>query len=238
MASLSASSSIRVGLIQFPGSNCDADCIHAFQRYLDVSLLPVWHQESELPPSLDALILPGGFSYGDYLRGGALASHARIMPEIKQFASRGGAIIGICNGFQILTEMGLLPGVLLKNRNGQFICQTANLAVGPGPSVYQKQLAARVLQVPIAHGEGRYFLAADQLKRVEAEGQVVFRYANEQGEVLDSVNPNGSSCNIAGLVSGNGKILGMMPHPERATDRLVGGSDDGLAILKAFLESF
>jgi len=236
MARLSVSNQIRVGLIQFPGSNCDADCFHAFQRYLDIDLIPVWHQESDLP-ALDALILPGGFSYGDYLRGGALASHASIMPEIRAFAKKGGSIIGICNGFQILTEMGLLPGVLLKNRDGKFICRSVNLAVEAGPSVYQQSLGGQKLQIPIAHGEGNYFLAPDELRRIEGEGQVVFRYADANGVVDDKSNPNGSSGNIAGLVSSNGRILGMMPHPERATDRLVGGSDDGLSILRVFIES-
>lgn len=236
MARLGESSEIRVGLIQFPGSNCDADCFHAFQRYLNIKLLPVWHQEPNLPP-LDALILPGGFSYGDYLRGGALASHARIMPEIRDFAKKGGAIIGICNGFQILTEMELLPGVLLKNRDGKFICQEVNLKVESGSSVYQKSLAGKTLQIPIAHGEGRYFVPDNQLRRIQDEGQVVFRYADSEGRVDESTNPNGASGNIAGVVSANGKILGMMPHPERAADRLLGGSDDGLAVLRAFLES-
>ena len=236
MARLSVSDQIRVGLIQFPGSNCDADCFHAFQRYLGVRLIPVWHQESDLP-ALDALILPGGFSYGDYLRGGALASHARVMPKIREFASHGGAILGICNGFQILTEMGLLPGTLLKNRDGQFICQDTDLVVSSGSSIYQHSLAGRKLRVPIAHGEGRYFLPPEELRRIEGEGQVAFRYADSQGQVTEASNPNGSSSNIAGVVSANGKILGMMPHPERATDQLVGGSDDGLAILRAFLES-
>ncbi|MFW7378268.1 MAG: phosphoribosylformylglycinamidine synthase subunit PurQ [Oligoflexus sp.] len=235
MARLGESSEIRVGLIQFPGSNCDADCFHAFQRYLNINLLPVWHQEPNLPP-LDALILPGGFSYGDYLRGGALASHARIMPEIRDFAKKGGAIIGICNGFQILTEMGLLPGVLLKNRDGKFICQDVDLKVEPGSSVYQRSLAGQTLRIPIAHGEGRYFVTDDELRRINSEGQVVFRYS-ANGRVDETTNPNGSSGNIAGVVSANGKILGMMPHPERAADRLLGGSDDGLAVLRAFVES-
>lgn len=236
MARLSVSDQIRVGLIQFPGSNCDADCFRAFQRYFDINLIPIWHQESELPP-LDALIIPGGFSYGDYLRGGALASHAKIMPQVRDFASRGGAILGICNGFQILTEMGLLPGILLKNRDSKFICQNVQLLVSPGPSAYQQKLAGQTLKMPIAHGEGRYFVQEEELKRLEDEGLIVFRYADAKGRVHDECNPNGAAANIAGLVSANGKILGMMPHPERATDRLVGGSDDGLAILKAFLES-
>jgi phosphoribosylformylglycinamidine synthase len=234
MARLSASGEIRVGLVQFPGSNCDADCLDVFKRYLEVPLIPIWHQETKLPP-VDAILLPGGFSYGDYLRGGALASHARIMPEVRQFAHKGGPILGICNGFQILTEMGLLPGALLGNQQGRFVCADVHLAVAEGASHYHQTLQGQLLRVPVAHGEGRYFLAPDDYQNLQDKGQILFQYATAQGECTPAANPNGSVANIAGVVSENGKILGMMPHPERAADQLVGGSADGLVLLKAFL---
>ncbi len=237
MANKSVFGDVRVGLLQYPGSNCDADCLDVFARYLDISLIPIWHTEHALP-KLDALILPGGFSYGDYLRAGALAGHAKITPSIREFAKAGGSVIGICNGFQILTEMGLLPGTLLKNASGRFICRQVHLNVAEGASLYSKALSSSgSLTMPIAHGEGRYFIDDDGLERLRGEGQVAFRYSDENGELSDQTNPNGSIDHIAGIVSTNGRVLGMMPHPERAVDTLIGGSQDGLSILKTFLQS-
>lgn len=223
----------RIGLIQFPGSNCDADCVDAFKRLFDIDIQLVWHEAHELP-ALDGVILPGGFSYGDYLRGGALASCSPIMGAVKTFAAKGGPIIGICNGFQVLTESQLLPGILLKNASQTFICQYAYLKVAKGNSGYHQRLQGRLYKVPIAHGEGRYFVPADQLKALQDKGQILFQYADEQGNVNESTSPNGAVANIAGIVSENGRILGMMPHPERASDVLL-GSNDGQPILEAFL---
>lgn len=223
----------RIGLIQFPGSNCDADCVDAFKRLFDIDIQLVWHEAHELP-ALDGVILPGGFSYGDYLRGGALASCSPIMGAVKTFASKGGPIIGICNGFQVLTESQLLPGTLLKNASQTFICQYAYLKVASGNSGYHQRLQGQIYKVPIAHGEGRYFVPADQLKALQDKGQILFQYADAEGNVNDSTSPNGAVANIAGIVSENGRILGMMPHPERASDVLL-GSNDGQPILEAFL---
>ncbi len=227
----------RIGLIQFPGSNCDADCIDTFQRHFQIPLTLISHTANELP-KLDGLILPGGFSYGDYLRGGALASHAKIMTQVKEFAGKGGAVIGICNGFQILTECQLLPGALLRNKNLKFICQTVNLKVAPGATGYHHNLAADITyRMPIAHGEGQFFVSTDEYKKLQDRGQVLFQYCDDDGHVTEAANPNGSVGNIAGIVSEDGRILGMMPHPERATDRLMGGSKQGLEIIRAFLAS-
>lgn len=223
----------RIGLVQFPGSNCDADCIDAMKRLFHIDLHLIWHDTVSLP-HLDGLILPGGFSYGDYLRGGALASCSKIMPAIKEFAAKGGSILGICNGFQVLTESHLLPGILLKNAQQSFICKNVHLAVAPGTSAYHQRLAGRSYKVPIAHGEGRYFLSQDELARLKDRGQILFQYANEQGQVSEKSNPNGAVDQIAGILSENGRILGMMPHPERASDQLL-GSEDGKFILEAFL---
>lgn len=226
-----------VGLIQFPGSNCDMDCVDTMRRHFGIETKLVWHTEAGLP-KLDAVILPGGFSYGDYLRSGALASHSPVMAAVKEFVQKGGPVIGICNGFQILTESHLLPGALLRNSNRQFICKYVGLAGQHGSSVYSSMLAGKTLSIPIAHGEGRYYIDADGLKKLNDRGQVVFRYADRSGTVSADTNPNGSLENIAGIVSENGRVFGLMPHPERATDVVMGGSADGLLVWKAFFASF
>ena len=217
-------------MLEFPGSNCDSDCRQVFSRYLDIKLESVWHQNHELPKGIAGVLIPGGFSYGDYLRAGALASHAPIIEALKKFAKAGGKILGICNGFQVLTEIGLLPGALLPNENGKFLCQQVYLKVDSGSSLYQ-QSASKPLMMPIAHGEGRYFASQEQLNQLNSEGLVAYRYAHADGRVDEESNPNGSSASIAGVVSPNGRILGMMPHPERAADDLL-GSSDGLQVLK------
>ena len=214
----------RIGVIQFPGSNCDMDCIDAFARHFEIKAEPVWHQEASLP-ALDAVIIPGGFSFGDYLRSGALASHAPIMADVKKFAQMGGSILGICNGFQILTESQILPGALLHNLSQNFICRGVSLK---GPN-------QEVLTMPIAHGEGRFWIDEMGLKHLEDSGSVAYRYCDESGRVSPDSNPNGAVANIAGIFSKNKKVLGMMPHPERATDVVMGGSADGLVVLKEFL---
>jgi phosphoribosylformylglycinamidine synthase len=212
-----------IGLVQFPGSNCDMDVVDALERHFHLPTKLVWHTEASLPP-LDAVILPGGFSFGDYLRSGALASHSPVMAAVKDFAKKGGPVIGICNGFQVLTESHLLPGALLRNNSRKFICEYVTL------KAYQAGLKGKELRIPIAHGEGRYFIDDAGLKRLKDNDQVAFRYHGH--------NPNGSLDDIAGIVSDNRRVLGLMPHPERATDEVMGGSKDGLAILEAFLGSF
>lgn len=227
----------KVALVQFPGSNCDMDCVDVFRRHYGINLDLVWHTETSLPPT-DAVILPGGFSYGDYLRSGALASHSPIMAAVKAYAGKGGPVAGICNGFQILTESHLLPGALLRNAGRRFICKYVTLAPGGGRTTYQATLGAKLSRIPIAHGEGRYYIDPAGLARLKDEGQIAFRYVDDAGSATAEANPNGSLDNIAGIVSANGRVLGMMPHPERATDEVLGGSADGLAIWEAFLASF
>lgn len=225
-----------IGIVQFPGSNCDQDVIDALERHFGVPTTLVWHTETTLP-SLEAVILPGGFSFGDYLRSGTLAAHSPVMGAVRQFAKAGGPVLGICNGFQVLTESGLLPGALLRNSGRSFICRPIFMVAEPGPSTYQGQLAGRTLRLPIAHGQGRYYIDSEGLKALEQEGRITFRYSNASGQTVLESNPNGSIGNIAGIVSKNGRICGLMPHPERATDQLLGGSADGLAIIEAFLAS-
>lgn len=213
-----------IGLVQFPGSNCDADCIEAFKRLFQLDLQLLWHEEPSIPTHIRSLILPGGFSYGDYLRSGALASLSPIMQAVKGFVAKGGAVLGICNGFQVLCESGLLPGTLLKNQSRKFICEMSTLSVADGNSRWHSALAYNHYRVPIAHGEGNYYIGDDGLKELQDKGQILFQY----GE-----NPNGSRQNIAGIVSENGRVMGLMPHPERATSPLL-GSSDGEDILKVF----
>lgn len=236
MSRLTSIGPIKVGLVQFPGSNCDMDCIHALKRYFGIQAFAVWHTETQLPPT-DALIIPGGFSFGDYLRSGALASHSRIMPAVKSFIDRGGAVMGICNGFQILTESRLLPGALLRNSGRSFICKQVQLGVMPGSSHFQRISQNESLCIPIAHGEGRYYADTDTYKSLCDHNQIAYRYVDSSGQPTATANPNGSLENIAGIVSRNGRVLGLMPHPERAVDRLTGGSADGLKIIEAFLNS-
>ncbi len=236
MTEKSAATGARVGILQFPGSNCDMDCISSLRRHFQIDLIKIWHEERRLP-DVQGLIIPGGFSYGDYLRGGSLASHSPIMEQVKNFAGRGGAIIGICNGFQILTESHLLPGILLRNLSRNFICKSIKLRVEPGPSAYQSNQSGQILQIPIAHGEGRYYIDPAGLQKLLANQQIVYRYCDSTGRPSDEANPNGSLENIAGICSENGRILGLMPHPERATDQLL-GSEDGLRIWKSFFATF
>ncbi len=224
---MTKSSSVKIGLLQFPGSNCDVDCKNALREHFSIDVIPIWHTETTLP-KLDGLIIPGGFSYGDYLRGGALASHSKIVADVKSFAARGGPIIGICNGFQILTEAGLLPGVLLRNAQRTFICKYTTLSTQSGKSFYQRTLNSSKINLPIAHGEGRYFLGREGLKKLHDNGQIVFTYDE---------NPNGACDSIAGIVNEKGNVFGLMPHPERAMRTSTGGSSDGKLVWEAFLAS-
>lgn len=222
--------STELAIIQFPGSNCDRDMLEAFSRHFQIQPKFIWHSERRLP-KVDGVIIPGGFSFGDYLRSGALAAHAPIMQEVREFARKGGAIMGICNGFQILTEAKLLPGALLRNSRRSFLCHTCDLETHAGDSPYHKAIGMKMLSMPIAHGEGRYYIDSEGLSRLESEGQILLRYNRKHD------NPNGSTDWIAGITSKNGRILGLMPHPERATDFIVGGSTDGLLVLQGFLNA-
>jgi phosphoribosylformylglycinamidine synthase len=212
---------VKVAVLQFPGSNCDQDALKALRDDVGVDADYVWHNDGSLN-GFDAVFVPGGFSYGDYLRCGAMASRSAIMQETIRFAKEGRPVIGACNGFQILTESGLLPGALLKNERQKFICKDVMLEAVNRTSIWTAAVD-RTISLPIAHGEGRYVIDADGLKRIQDQEQIAFRYVS---------NPNGSVDDIAGVVNEAGNVLGLMPHPERATKELLGGND-GLLILKA-----
>lgn len=213
---------MKVAVIRFPGSNCDQDAYHALRSDVGVGAEYVWHQDTTLA-GFDAVFVPGGFSYGDYLRCGAIASEAPIMDAVEQFAKEGRPVIGVCNGFQILCERGLLPGALMLNLERKFLCQNVDLEAATKRCMWTAGVD-RVISIPIAHGEGRYICDEETLKRLNGEDLVAFRYVNE--------NPNGSTDRIAGVINGRGNVLGLMPHPERATRRSLGGTD-GMLILKA-----
>ena len=222
------------GVIVFPGSNGDHDCLYLLNDVLGVRAESVWHGETRLA-GYDALILPGGFSYGDYLRCGAIARFSPIMAPLRAYAAAGGPVLGICNGFQILTEAGLLPGALLRNAELAFACHPVHVRLEPGAQTtpFTAGVAAEtVWRLPIAHGEGRYFADPETLQALEAGGQVVLRYCDPAGAITAAANPNGSSAGIAGICNAAGNVLGLMPHPERAGEALIGGAD-GLALFRA-----
>jgi phosphoribosylformylglycinamidine synthase I len=222
---------LKVAVIKFPGSNCDQDAYHALNDDLGVKAEYVWHETRSLR-GFDAVFLPGGFSYGDYLRCGAMASRTPVMEEVRRFASEGRLVIGACNGFQILCEAGLLPGALLQNGAEVFICKHVFLRAANRTSPWTIGVD-RTLRIPIAHGEGRYVIDGDGLKKLQDEDRIAFRYVNKSGECDEVSNVNGSIDAIAGVLNSRGNVLGLMPHPERATRSLV-GSLDGIAILEAF----
>ena len=225
---------MRVVVIRFPGSNCDRDAYDAVVA-AGGSAEMVWHASTSLPRS-DLVILPGGFSYGDYLRSGSMAAMSPVMAEVRAFADRGGLVLGICNGFQILTEAGLLPGQLTRNLTLHFLCRAVPVRVETSATPFTADYrAGQLLRLPIAHYEGRYFADQDTIDRLEGEGRVLFRYCDSGGRASEAGNPNGSLGNIAGIVSARGNVLGMMPHPERAVDPLL-GSDDGLPLFRGLFE--
>ncbi|MEW5799724.1 MAG: phosphoribosylformylglycinamidine synthase subunit PurQ [Bacteroidota bacterium] len=231
------SATIKFGVVVFPGSNCDHDAYHAVKHLFHHDAQFLWHKETDLQNS-DVIILPGGFSYGDYLRTGAIARFSPIMNEVMKFAQSGGVVIGICNGFQILCESGLLPGVLLRNQSLLFSCKHVNLRVEQNTSRFTNESSVGdILRIPIAHGEGNYFAEPDVIKSLEDNGQVIFRYCDEQGKITPESNPNGSTNNIAGIVNKNGNVMGMMPHPERACEAQL-GSSDGRKIFESLINSF
>jgi len=225
---------MKFGVITFPGSNCDADIIYVLEKIIGQQVVPLWHKSHDLQ-GVDFVVLPGGFSFGDYLRSGAIARFSPIMQEVIKFAEKGGYVMGICNGFQILTEAGLLPGALLHNNNRKFICRNIYLKAQTINSMLTSQIDPQAaLKIPIAHGEGNYFADADVLKAVNDSDQVLFRYCDEGGNITTDANPNGSIENIAGVCNINRNVFGLMPHPERASDSLV-GNQDGLAIFESIL---
>jgi phosphoribosylformylglycinamidine synthase subunit PurQ / glutaminase len=205
-----------IGIVVFPGSNCDRDVRWALEGCLGQPTRFLWHEDRDLG-GLDAVVIPGGFSYGDYLRCGAIARFAPVLQEVNRFAEQGGRVLGICNGFQVLTEMGLLPGALTRNRSLHFLCEATALRVEPGASQWLRSYSSgERISLPIAHGEGRYQVDPEELKRLEDGGQIVLRYVT---------NPNGSLGDVAGLSNQRGNVLGLMPHPERACDPAIGGTD-------------
>jgi phosphoribosylformylglycinamidine synthase I len=229
-------SKVRFGVIVFPGSNCDHDAEHVAGSVLGQDARLIWHKEGSLG-DLDVVILPGGFSYGDYLRCGAIARFSPIMKDVVRFANAGGVVLGICNGFQVLTEAGLLPGALLRNESLKFVCRDVVLRVENDTTMFTRELTrGTVLTIPIAHGDGNYFTDRDTLARLEQNGQIVFRYADTQGRITEEANPNGSLSNIAGIVNAEGNVLGMMPHPERAAESIL-GKTDGIRIFQSLVQS-
>ncbi|MBK8809610.1 MAG: phosphoribosylformylglycinamidine synthase subunit PurQ [Acidobacteria bacterium] len=227
---------MKFGVLVFPGSNCDHDAYHVISKHVGQPVDFVWHKETDLS-SYDAIIVPGGFSYGDYLRCGALAKFSPVMGAVKEFAASGKFVFGICNGFQILCEAGLLPGALIRNRDLHFICKHVNLRVENASTPFTSATTAgEVLSIPIAHAEGNFVCDDETFNRLEENGQIVFRYCDESGEVTDAANPNGARSNIAGICNENGNVLGMMPHPERACEELL-GSNDGREIFRSLTNS-
>jgi len=219
---------MRVGVVVFPGSNCDQDCVHVLRRVLGWEVAELWHGDATLG-GVDAVILPGGFAYGDYLRAGAVAATAAIMPAVRAFAASGGPVLGICNGFQVLLEAGLLPGAMLRNRGARFRCRPVHVRVASTRTPFTCGLReGQVLRMPIAHGEGNYFAPGPLLRALQAAGQVVFRYCDAHGRVRPEANPNGAAEGIAGVCSPQGNVLGLMPHPERAAEAILGSTDGRL----------
>ncbi len=223
---------MRVAVITFPGSNCDYDCYKAVNDVLGEEAYFVWHRETGIG-SPDLVILPGGFSYGDYLRAGAIARFSPVMEPVIRFADGGGTVLGICNGFQILCEAGLLPGALVRNRDLKFLGKRVRVRVERTDTIFTDHYApGQQLTLPVAHGEGNYQADAGTLDRLEAEDRVVFRYIDEAGEASEAGNPNGSARNIAGIINAEGNVLGLMPHPERVVEGILGGSD-GLPLFRS-----
>lgn len=226
---------MKVAVIQFPGSNCDDDARYALAG-LGAEVVMIWHRERDLKGA-GAVVIPGGFSYGDYLRSGALAALSPVMGAVRAFAARGGPVLGICNGFQILTEAGLLPGQLARNPSLHFLCQTVMLRVERNDTAFTRcYIPGQLLRLPIAHNEGSYYADRETIARLEGDGRVIFRYADAQGQLSAAANINQSLHSIAGIINESGNVLGMMPHPERATEPLL-GSADGLPLLRALLEA-
>lgn len=227
---------MKFGVITFPGSNCDQDMIYVLEKIMGFEVVNLWHKDDDLQGA-EFIILPGGFSYGDYLRSGAIANYSPIMKKVVEHANNGGYVLGICNGFQILCESKLLPGTLLHNNHQKFVCKNTYIKADNNASAINQGLdTSEALKIPIAHAEGRYFATEEMLKEMNENNQVIFRYCNESGEVNAASNPNGSLENIAGVCNRNRNVFGMMPHPERAADMELGNTD-GLKIFEAMMNS-
>jgi phosphoribosylformylglycinamidine synthase I len=223
---------VKYAVVVFPGSNCDHDMFYALKKVMGFQVDFIWHQDVNLD-DYDVVILPGGFAYGDYLRAGAVARFSPIMNEVIRFAGKGKSVLGICNGFQILTECGLLPGALMRNQDLRFVCRHVYIRTENPDTRFTSALSVNnVLKIPIAHGEGNYFIDPERLMELKDNQQIVFRYVNQYGEISPESNPNGSLDNIAGIINKQGNVLGMMPHPERAMEILL-GSDDGRYIFES-----
>jgi len=228
---------MRFGVVRFPGTWSDGDCHYALDNVLGQKVDYVWHKETDLSP-YDCIVLPGGFSYGDYLRCGAIARFSPVMASVERFADSGRLVFGICNGFQVLCEAGLLPGVLMRNNHLQFRCRWVDLRVENVATPFTSSCQpGQVLRIPISHGEGNYYADSKTLDELEANGQVAFRYCTQEGEVTPEANPNGSLNNIAGITNRQGNVLGMMPHPERCCEDVLGGTD-GALLFRSIVDSF
>ncbi len=227
---------MKFGVVVFPGSNCDHDAYHATKHVLGHDARFIWHKDATIS-GVDVVILPGGFSYGDYLRSGAIARFSPVMSSVVEFAKAGGIVLGICNGFQVLCESGLLPGALIRNASLRFVCRPVNIRIERVDTPFTSECAAgQVLSIPVAHGEGNYFADAATVDDLESNGRVVFRYCEADGTVTDNSNPNGSVNSIAGIINESGNVLGMMPHPERHAEEVL-GTADGLYILRSVAEA-
>jgi phosphoribosylformylglycinamidine synthase I len=229
---------LKVAIIDFPGSNCRYDTLHVLKNVLNVDARLIWHKEFD-DNTYDAAILPGGFAYGDYLRAGIIAAFSPAMKTVKKMAAAGKPVLGICNGFQILVEAGLLPGALLRNSSLTFVCKWIHLRVESNKSPLARGLTkGAILSLPIAHGEGRYFADDDKLEEMKRNNQIIFRYVDKSGEVTEESNPNGSMDNIAGVCNPDGNVAGLMPHPERSSEKILSPTmtEDGLSILRSVIE--
>lgn len=227
---------MKFGIVVFPGSNCDHDCYHVVKHVFNKDAGYIWHKDTSLK-GYDCVILPGGFSYGDYLRTGAIASSSPVMNEVVSFAKKGGLVLGICNGFQILTEAGLLPGALMRNRGLKFICSHVPVRVDNNSTPFTAKYGKNeVVDIPVAHADGNYFADADTIKRLEDSGRIAFRYSTPGGEATGEANPNGALLNIAGIVNEGGNVLGMMPHPERASESEL-GSVGGRGVFESIISA-
>jgi len=221
---------MKFGVVVFPGSNCDQDMIYVLQNKLEQEVVKLWHKDTNTQ-GCDFIVIPGGFSYGDFLRSGAIARFSPIMNSVIDHAKKGGYVLGICNGFQILTEAGLLPGALLHNNNQQFICKNQYITPIDNHNLFTEQLTVgKAYNIPIAHGEGRFYAPENTMKAIEDNQQILFKYCNEKGEIDAQSNPNGSLLNIAGICNKNKNVMGMMPHPERAADTELGNIDGALLL--------
>jgi phosphoribosylformylglycinamidine synthase I len=226
---------MKFGVVVFPGSNCDEDMVYVLRDIMKQDTVKLWHKNTDLE-GCTHIVLPGGFSYGDYLRSGAIARFSPIMDSVMAHAEKGGFVFGVCNGFQILCESGLLPGALLHNNSRKFICKNVHIKVEATDTVLTNAVPAKALKIPIAHGEGKYFADAETIASLKKNNQIIFKYCDEQGNITDEANPNGATDNIAGVCNAGRNVFGMMPHPERAADELIGNTD-GKSLFESLLKA-